>query len=357
MKLWRRIRDEEGNSRLTEVTEVSQIDAGKPVVFVFPIKGAHNSEPDWRRCAAGSVKYVEKMLDMEPQDPDAEVLVVSYDGDTSHRRRRHMNRAMDSLQDEDADVFVTDYLRPLVEKNASVSMFGLSYGSVFAEAIRASYIRQERLDGRDDAAIGEALGNIYTVMLSNISNAVSANARGRDGSLDYSGIFFGFANDRTARIDNPRFRDSIPRGHRKNAVTIAPLTGNRAYVVTDAPKEMVTRDDKGKWGIVEDRHHKIKHIRHNHSTEFFMLPDDPIGLYPLVERAFYNMVHREGRPTVEELFTTRPDKRYASSTDEIMSLPQRADEIYRAANRVSPGWQGRVAIGSLNGQLSGIDRR
>lgn len=353
MKLWRKTQDEAGNSHLTEVTDVRQIDAGKPVLFVLPTKRCTNDNPDGHRYAAGAVKAAQRMLGEEgATSPDTEVLVVTYDEKTGHGRRRYMNHALDAVQDRDADGFVRDFLKPLVERDARISLFGLSYGSVFSDAVRATYIREARNDGKPDAAIREDLADIYNIQIANISRATQPGAKGRDESFDYSGVFFSFANDITAKIDAGRLSASIPKAHGKDDVTIAQLPGNRCNVIVHAPKEMLRHEEDGGWSLMKNQS-PLPPIRTNHMVDFFLLKDDPVGMYPLLERSLHNAVNREGRPAADTLLSHKPQKSYAPSTQEVMSLSERADQLYGSAQHLAEGWASRISRQRLTQQLSG----
>lgn len=351
MKLWRKTRDEQGNSRLTEVTALDQIDTSKPVVFVFPTTESRNGSPMCAHRAAGAVKCVNNILKQEEKNPTAEVLVVTYDESVSHLKRMKMNKQMDRAKDRDAEAFVKSYLHPLVEQNASISLFGISYGSIFAEAVRASYIRHAREQGKEDNGIRNELGNIYAVTIANISRATTPRAKGRDGTLDYSSISFSFANDLTARVNNPGFRKSIPAGHTRDNITIAPLSGNRLHVIGNAPRQMSQwkKSEEGMELEVVRNTSRIPGLRTNHVPQFFLMTGGDGGLYPLVERALHNAVNRQGSPSVQSLMEKEVDRKQTAPSHSEANLPSWADRLRISAHQPQGSWEEHVRPGRIAG--------
>lgn len=355
MKLWRKIKLEDGSTSLEEVSDVSQINTDKPVLLVFPPMGANTGSKRAGRVISGNIKHMTRLLGATEADPEVEILAVSYDKITMGTKIPRMNRRLDKFHNPEAKQFVDQFLAPLQEQGVSPTLYGYSLGSVFAENVRKELIDHYRIEGHSDKGIRARLEDICLLTGGNASNAINPDAKNRNHSLDFTTVVSGFSNDVPARLLNPSFKKSIPPGHNGKNVSVTHLTGNRIQLLVDAPKRidaLIPSEKEGvKRRIITGKRPTSLYLRVNHSSELAVYRGAAeeellVGYY---ERVLRNAVKRKGKVQVENLLKPAPAISRAPKMYHASQRPSEEDRKVAAAVANCGTWQGRVSATPANG--------
>lgn len=368
MQVWRKVENEQGQTRLQEVKDVGEIAADKPILFVFPgvggTNGSNSQDEDKqggisRILAKGNPKagglcsYAAKVLDTETylanlearkHDPDApltplaedyEILAVTYSTPVTALKAKNSNEHKQN-RDAEAHRFVRDFLRPLQDRDASqpITFFGISYGSLFAQNARRSLIRSYKRDNLPKEEIQQKVKSIYQITAADVS--LSSISRGHSfiGDLQFSGLAFSFRKDLIGRAVNSTMRDRLGRLPRAGENNEYLFTGKDNFyrVFTPAPKSVdMWLGEDGKQ--VHDA--KLLNLfRTRHTTALILLDKGENG--EMFRNAFRQIV---GRPFAVE-------QAQGVSIKELLNEPLQAavirEEEKQAAEKERPGFLTRI---------------
>lgn len=381
MQLWRRIENEQGQTRLQEVKDVSEIAADKPILFVFPGVGGTNGsnsqdedkEGGFSRIlakgnpkAGGLCSYAAKVLDTETYlanlearktDPDAalkplaedyEILAVTYSMPVTPLKAKNSN---ENKQDRDPEShrFVRDFLRPLQdrENGQPITFFGISYGSIFAQNARRSLRRSYKRDHLSKEEIHEKVKSIYQITAADVSLSSISRGHSQTGDLQFSGLAFSFRRDLIGRAVNSTFRERVSRLPRAGENKEYVFTGKDNFyrIFTPAPKSVdMWLGEEGQQ--VHDA--KLMNLfRTRHTTALILLDEGENG--QMFRNAFRTIVNR---PTQEQS--------QGVAVKDLLNAPLQSaieqEEARQATEKGRPGFLQRILSGRDREQDNSPDR-
>lgn len=296
-------------TRLEPIKNVEDINTDKPILFVFPGVGGTNGSNSqdeekkgglFRMFAKGNPKagglcsYANKVLKEGNPDNDVEILAVTYSNPYTPGKAKNSNENKNN-RDFEATRFVKQFLKPLQEREnpPSISFFGISYGSLFAQNIRRSLIRSYKRDNLTESQIRDKVKSIYQITAADVS--LSSITRGHSfiGDLQFSGLAFSFKNDLIGRAVNSTMRDRVRKlPHAKNEETKEDyiFTGKDNFyrIFTSAPKSVEMWGNKNDKLVHDDK--LLKLFRTRHTTALILMDKGENG--EMFRNAFREIVMR-----------------------------------------------------------------
>lgn len=336
MRVWRKIRLEDGSAQMQEVESVADIDTSKPVVFHF--LGAVTSSKSPRPGKPVPVKMGKSFSGFESmtngvlagglETGQAEMLFVSYDNKNLPLKALHANVLRDSAVHKDAKEFAQGFLAPLLDAGHLPTMVGYSYGGIFADNVRASLLDHYRGQDCTEEDITSKLQNACLLAIGSVSHAINPDVSRREKGGEFTSVYLNNADDIMARVANASFR-KIRQRHEGNLSVVA-IDGNRLQILgdvdgpymswqdrKDGPEFLLAKDENGVGGSLTVKKHSSEQIIYRDPAGKNMMP-------AIFERVLRNMVRREGVVNVEDLMR-----------EPARPLGQEQD-YYSHANRISP---------------------